>query len=150
MATDWYFARNDEQRGPHSSAELKELAAIGDLRPTDLVWREGMPEWVPANKVKGLFAESVPPPVPRHSPRPEIPVRIVNEPTPNKSNGLIVAGYVCAGLSLLLLPPALGLAGIICGIINLTRGQTGHGLAQIILSVTCGIFGLIIGAAMMS
>ena len=61
---------------------------------------------------------------------------------------LIVAGYVCGGLSLLFLPPALGLAGTVCGIMNLVKGHTGHGIAQIVISVTCGIFGMILGAAM--
>lgn len=66
------------------------------------------------------------------------------------NSGLIAAGYICGGLSLFILPPALGLAGLVCGIINLTKGQTGHGIAQIIISVTCALFGMIIGAAMMS
>ena len=66
------------------------------------------------------------------------------------NSGLIVAGYICGGLSLLLLPPALGLAGTVCGIINLSRGYTGHGIAQIVLSVTCGFFGMLIGASIMT
>ncbi len=65
----------------------------------------------------------------------------------NHNSTLIVAGYTCGGLSLFILPPALGLAGLVCGIINLTKGQTGHGIAQIIISVSCAIFGMIIGAA---
>ena len=63
--------------------------------------------------------------------------------------GLIIAGYVCGFLSLLLFPPALGLAGTVCGIVNLTKGRVGHGLAQIIISVTCGALGYIIGGAVM-
>jgi len=66
------------------------------------------------------------------------------------STGLIAAGYICGVLSLLILPPALGLAGFVIGIINLTKGSVGHGIAQIIISVTCGLLGMIIGAAMMS
>ena len=69
------------------------------------------------------------------------------EARPN--TGLIVAGYICGVLSLMIPPPALGLAGLVCGIVNLTKGQTGHGLAQIVISVTCGIFGMILGAASM-
>jgi hypothetical protein len=69
-------------------------------------------------------------------------------PDAQPNTALIGAGYICGGLSLVVLPPALALAGIVCGIINLTKGSTGHGLAQIIISVTCGIFGMIIGAAM--
>ena len=63
------------------------------------------------------------------------------------STGLIIAGYICGFLSLLIIPPALGLAGTVIGIINLTKGSTGHGIAQILISVTCGLFGMIVGAA---
>ena len=52
---DWYFARGNKQTGPVSSAELKRLAASGEIRPDDLVWREGLTEWALARSVRGLF-----------------------------------------------------------------------------------------------
>ena len=61
----------------------------------------------------------------------------------------IMWGYLCALISLLLFPPAFGIAGLVIGIINLTRGHIGHGIAQIILSVTCGGFGMLLGALSM-
>ena len=60
---------------------------------------------------------------------------------------LIASGYICGLLSILFCPPALGLAGFVIGIVNLTKGSVGHGIAQIIISVTCGVFGMILGAA---
>jgi len=53
----WYYARNDQQLGPISSADLKRMAAAGELSPGDLVWREGMEEWITAENVRGLFDE---------------------------------------------------------------------------------------------
>ncbi|MFH1922177.1 MAG: DUF4339 domain-containing protein [Planctomycetota bacterium] len=58
----WYYAKNNEQHGPVSATELKQLAAGGELKPSDLVWHEGMDEWAPARKIKGLFQEDVPAP----------------------------------------------------------------------------------------
>jgi hypothetical protein len=52
---DWYYARENKQMGPVSPQELKRLATAGELRPEDLVWKEGMTEWSPAGNVKGLF-----------------------------------------------------------------------------------------------
>jgi hypothetical protein len=52
---DWYYARENKQTGPVSALELKRLAVAGELRPADLVWREGMTEWSPASNVRGLF-----------------------------------------------------------------------------------------------
>jgi hypothetical protein len=55
---EWYHARDNKQFGPVSTAELKQLAQSGNLRPDDLVWREGLEGWIPAKKVKGLFEEN--------------------------------------------------------------------------------------------
>jgi GYF domain 2/Bacterial protein of unknown function (DUF898) len=52
---EWYFMRGDQQGGPVPAARLKELATAGRLQPDDLVWKEGMAEWVPARTIKGLF-----------------------------------------------------------------------------------------------
>ena len=54
---EWYYARDNRQTGPVSSAELKRLATFDELRPDDLVWREGMTEWAAARNVRGLFEE---------------------------------------------------------------------------------------------
>ena len=51
-----YLARGDRTCGPYSSAQLRGLAAAGQIRPTDSVWREGAIEnSVDAGKVKNLF-----------------------------------------------------------------------------------------------
>ena len=66
---EWYYARGNKQQGPASSAQLKQLAESGDLSPEDLVWREGMGEWIAAAKVKGLFeGEVAAPPKPGGTP----------------------------------------------------------------------------------
>lgn len=54
----WYYAYKDQQMGPVSGSELRQLAASGKLAPQDLIWKEGMDEWAPAQKVKGLFPDS--------------------------------------------------------------------------------------------
>jgi hypothetical protein len=36
--------------------ELQRLASAGQLQPSDLVWRPGMPLWIPAEDTRGLFA----------------------------------------------------------------------------------------------
>jgi hypothetical protein len=54
---DWFYAKGDKHAGPVNSAELKRLATIGELKPDDLVWREGMADWTVARNVRGLFEE---------------------------------------------------------------------------------------------
>src|SRR5690349_20840663 len=69
----WWYAHGGEQLGPVSPADLRQLAASGSLAPTDLVWREGMAQWAPASRVKGLFPDTVASPEPAESP-PEGPL----------------------------------------------------------------------------
>ena len=51
----WYWAQDGQKCGPVEDAGLRQLAAKEQLRPTDMIWREGLPNWVPAGNVKGLF-----------------------------------------------------------------------------------------------
>jgi GYF domain 2 len=44
----WYLARDGQQFGPISEAELAKLIELGHLQPNDLLWREGFPDWRPA------------------------------------------------------------------------------------------------------
>jgi antitoxin component YwqK of YwqJK toxin-antitoxin module len=44
--------------GPVSGQQLKELAATGQLAPADLVWKEGMAQWLPASRINGLLPSS--------------------------------------------------------------------------------------------
>jgi len=74
---------------------------------------------------------------------------------------LVVWGYVC-GIAVLFMvlwgyigfeavfifPIGFGIAGVVIGIINLTKGRVGHGIAQIVIAVTLGILGVLWGANM--
>jgi hypothetical protein len=55
MADDWYYAQNNERKGPVPLAKLKSMAKSGWLTPDDLVWRSGMADWQPASNTDGLF-----------------------------------------------------------------------------------------------
>jgi hypothetical protein len=61
MASEWYYSIDGEKTGPVTSAELRRLASTGELKPSDLVWKEGMATWSPVNSMKGLLPEGVPP-----------------------------------------------------------------------------------------
>jgi hypothetical protein len=63
MADVWYYAQNGQQAGPVSASQLQQLARSGQIQASDLVWKEGLPQWVQAKAIKGLFpaqAEPVP------------------------------------------------------------------------------------------
>jgi hypothetical protein len=56
MADMWHYTSQGKQMEPVTEAELKRLASLGLLRPTDLVWKEGMPDWIRASSAKELFS----------------------------------------------------------------------------------------------
>jgi len=64
MAELWHYTKNGQPMDPVSTSELKKLAAAGELKPSDLVWKEGMANWVKAETAKGLFSND---PVPGSS-----------------------------------------------------------------------------------
>ena len=72
----WYYARGGQQIGPIPLAELRRRATVGELRPDDLVWCEGWPNWVAARDVDEL----APPAPSARSSRPIDPPR--REPVP--------------------------------------------------------------------
>ena len=50
----WYYSKNGTQLGPVAEEELRGKIASGEIAPTDLVWKEGMSDWLPAANVPGL------------------------------------------------------------------------------------------------
>ena len=105
---EWYLARDGQQHGPVSDTELKKIIELGYLRPTDLVWREGMAEWATAETVLALTRPSPPPapaPVPRDGrPAPHqnaVTVDANRRPTPQARGEPepAGAGYPAAGMS---------------------------------------------------
>jgi hypothetical protein len=53
--SQWYYGRGSEISGPVSDKELFDLAAIGQVLPTDTIWRDAIETGVPAARVKNLF-----------------------------------------------------------------------------------------------
>lgn len=48
---EWYVARDGQQFGPLSDAEMSKFNELGHLESSDLVWRKGFSDWQPASHV---------------------------------------------------------------------------------------------------
>jgi len=56
MASKWFYKRDNQMMlGPFTAKKLKEMAASGQILPTDTVRRDGAEMMVTARRVKGLF-----------------------------------------------------------------------------------------------
>jgi hypothetical protein len=73
MVPEWFYADHGQQCGPVTFADLQALAAQGRLRPSDLVWKNGWPDWTAASTQEGLFA-------PAPAAVPKRPAPVVLEP----------------------------------------------------------------------
>jgi hypothetical protein len=65
MASEWFYSVDGKKRGPVGSADLRRLADSGVIKPSDLVWKEGLAAWGAASSIKGLFPQPVAPPPPK-------------------------------------------------------------------------------------
>ncbi|MDF1810784.1 MAG: DUF4339 domain-containing protein [Verrucomicrobiales bacterium] len=62
----YYYTQNSQQLGPVSVEQLIEMAQMGQIQPSDQIWRNGMGNWMPASSYDQLtpyFAQTavVPP-----------------------------------------------------------------------------------------
>ncbi len=67
----WYVLKDDQQIGPIAEATFREFVSEGLIRKTDLIWRQGLPEWIAAEQVLEFNEEIAtrlkPPPLPKHA-----------------------------------------------------------------------------------
>ncbi len=58
MQKEWYWGNQQAPSGPVTLDQLRELVVNGGIKPNDLVGKHGVENWIPANKVEGLFPYS--------------------------------------------------------------------------------------------
>ena len=65
-AAAFFLAVDGQQVGPVTVAEMPAKVASGELTPTTLVWRDGMPQWTAASELPELRSvfPATPPPLP--------------------------------------------------------------------------------------
>jgi len=63
----YYYVQNGEHYGPVEPYQLQQLIQQGTVRRDDLVWTEGMAEWLPASTVPGLRPRVPQPRMPQHA-----------------------------------------------------------------------------------
>ncbi len=78
--SDWYYAANNEQKGPVNESELKADLAANKIPADTLVWKDGMDNWTPANQLPAFSFRPAPapaavqPPTPSATPAPGVKV----------------------------------------------------------------------------
>jgi hypothetical protein len=120
----WYYAVGGNQQGPIDLAVLQQYVASGSIQPTDVVFREGMTDWIPVQSVpelamvmRGKVTAGGAGPGPTLDPGPAQPT----------SNGMAIAGFVCSLLGWTCIPAVLGLTFSLIALNG--KNQANRGLA---------------------
>jgi len=56
MSREWFLLKGDIHTGPFTWKQLYLQARAGAIAPDDLVWVEGMTDWMSASRVRGLLS----------------------------------------------------------------------------------------------
>jgi hypothetical protein len=154
MSANWYHSKNGAPVGPVAFEHLQQLARAGQLYGTDMVWNEGMPDWVTAETVPGLMPQAgtvQPSPqytVDSYSQPQQVPfAQAVGYASPNmtgeqRSAGFAIASLVLGILSLLgvcifYIAPFLAIMALIFGFV--AKGRARRGVAEAGAMATAGI-----------
>jgi len=54
--SEWFYEHGGQQAGPITFQALRQMATSGQITPANLIWKDGMPQWTEAGRVRGLFA----------------------------------------------------------------------------------------------
>ena len=139
----WHYVQNGLACGPIDTPALQALFQNGSLGPDALVWKPGLPDWVPARSVAGFVASvppgSAPPPIPPWTPPPKVPAAPMDPETLDIEHNKIFA--VLAYIGILFLVPLLAAPRS-----RFARYHTNQGIV-LFLSILVIWFGLSVLAA---
>jgi uncharacterized RDD family membrane protein YckC len=141
-AQDWMFARGQAQSGPVSLPQLQQMATAGQLHPNDLVWRDGMPQWVQAAAVPELFA-----PGSAAAPLPQAPPQIGYYSYQPSANYVEYAGFWLRFVAYIIDYLVMLVPGIVVQVgLGLVTGAAMRGSAsQQTIEVVAQLVGILVG-----
>lgn len=87
----WYYSKNGTQLGPVAEGELRAKLVAGEISQSDMVWREGMSNWLPVAKIPEL---STPPEATLRGPVQASPYHPPATQQPAYSPGMIIPNYL--------------------------------------------------------
>lgn len=124
----WYYVQNGQQVGPVSTEELQAYFQSQSLAVVTSVWRDGMPNWQPANQVPELMAGVAGGYLPQPAPG-------MGYMQPPQTNSMALTSMILGLLGVLGFSVLTSLPAIIFG--HIARGQmrregcmqTGEGMA---------------------
>jgi hypothetical protein len=130
----WWYGKNGQEAGPVDQATLQQMLASGSVSPDDIVWTDGMTQWIPARQVPGLVPASSagsPRPGGTGEPNDDLPAGLCKSIATSRPWVVFVAvvAFIYAGLV------------VVGGIFQLIQGARVHAAPL----VASGLFAMILG-----
>jgi hypothetical protein len=138
----WYYAKGAKRVGPLTLEEFVAAAQTGALLPTDQIWTEGMPCWLPADTVPDLFSAETPHPLLKpvvEPPKDPDPLTRMIIPV-GRSGWAIAAGYLGL-ISVLIFPAPFALVIGIVAVRDIGKHPHRHGMGRAIFGIVMGSLG---------
>ena len=129
----WYYEKNGQHNGPVTQGRIAELAEIGEIEAETLVWKEGLPDWVPARRLRFL---PFTPPGGSTSSGDDSGMRLI---APVGVSGWAIASGYLGLVSVLILPAPFAILTGVMAIRDIRKNPKNHGMGR-------AIFGIIMGA----
>jgi hypothetical protein len=119
--------RGGQQYGPYSVEELRQFVASGNILSSDMAWAQGMPGWVPVSQILGGAPAPAVAPAPAPAPAPsyQAPGPAFAQPPAAAPASFAPASYASPAPSGGPMPPSM------------------HWALVLVISIFCGIFGLV-------
>lgn len=150
--SDWFYGKDGTQHGPVSDQEIGTLVASGQIDSNTIVWREGMPDWLPLAQVPEFQSlNQTGAADPYGSPQSQ-PVQPGQTPytAPIPTDGLSIASLVCGILAIIscYIWGLFGLPAVICGHMSLKKIKNSatpiQGKGMALAGLICGYIGIVI------
>jgi uncharacterized RDD family membrane protein YckC len=84
----WYYVVDGQQQGPVGADVLTGMITSGQLNPTTMVWRDGLPAWVAANTVLPVGGPTPASGYPQPAPPGPLGYEIAGNPYQQGNNGI--------------------------------------------------------------
>ncbi len=134
----WYYSKNGTQLGPVAEGELLAKLASGEVTAADMVWKDGMKDWLAAGRVPELtsfasLGSATTPLQPMQGP-------VLNTPyAPPSAPTTYTPPMVTGSTSKATASMVLGIVGIVFGLC---------GCYGVVISLPCSILAIVFGGQM--
>ncbi len=142
----WFYTSNGTQAGPITQQELAAKVQSGEVTATDLIWKEGMSDWLPMNQVPEFSVGAVNTPSQFGMPMAQ-PSAYASSPQPHVTNylwqSIVVTLLCCLPFGIVAIVFAAKVDGLVAAG-DIAGAQAASKTAKLWVNLSVGFFFLLL------